>query len=295
MDPVIVAFWFGALSAASLPLGAAAGIWLKPGERTTAAVMAFGAGALLCALTLELVAPALALFPDDKAEGFKWLAIGATIGCVVFVGLDHLLAQMGGYLRKHSTVSSRLKHLRRHQEHPRHEKLPEDVLFAEASHATTVRAMHVATKEKSGGSNVALAIWLGIALDGIPESLIIGSTMEGNSVSLALIGGLFLANIPESMSSAAVMKKQRSPTWLIMMMWFSLMIMTAVGAAFGNVFIADAPHHLNAMLEGLAAGAMLAMIAQTMLPEAYEHGGWLTGLMTVAGFLAAIWMGTLGG
>jgi zinc transporter ZupT len=294
MDPVLVAFWFGALSAASLPLGAAAGIWLKPGERTTAAVMAFGAGALLCALTLELVAPALALFPDDEAEGFKWLAIGAVIGCVLFVGLDHLLAQMGGYLRKHATVSSRLKHLRKHQEHPRHEKLPEHVLFADPGHTATVRAMHLARKEKSGSSNVALAIWLGIALDGIPESLIIGSTMEGSSVSLALIGGLFLANIPESMSSAAVMKKQGSPSWLILVMWFSLMVMTAVGAAFGNVFIAGAPHHLSAMLEGLAAGAMLAMIAQTMLPEAYEHGGWLTGLMTVAGFLAAIWMGTLG-
>jgi ZIP family zinc transporter len=48
------------------------------------------------------------------------------------------------------------------------------------------------------------------------------------------------------------------------------------------------------VLEGVAAGAMLAMIAQTMLPEAYEHGGWLTGLMTVVGFLAAVLMGTLG-
>jgi zinc transporter ZupT len=76
-------------------------------------------------------------------------------------------------------------------------------------------------------------------------------------------------------------------------MWCSLMVMTAVGAAYGNVFIADAPHHLHGLLEGMAAGAMLAMIAQTMLPEAYDHGGWLTGLMTVTGFLAAIWMGML--
>jgi zinc transporter ZupT len=96
------------------------------------------------------------------------------------------------------------------------------------------------------------------------------------------------------MSSAVVMKKQGSPSWLIIGMWVSLMVMTAVGAAFGNVFIADAPRHVQALLEGAAAGAMLAMIAQTMLPEAYDHGGWLTGLMTVIGFLTAIWMGTLG-
>jgi zinc transporter ZupT len=109
-----------------------------------------------------------------------------------------------------------------------------------------------------------------------------------------LVGGLFLANFPESMSSASVMKKQGSPSHYIIGMWVSLMIMTAVGAAMGNVFIAEAPLHLRALLEGMAAGAMLAMIAQTMLPEAFDHGGWLTGLMTVIGFLAAIWMGTLG-
>jgi CRP-like cAMP-binding protein len=156
--------------------------------------------------------------------------------------------------------------------------------------ADIVQAAHT---EARGGSNVALAIWLGIALDGIPESLVIGGSMEGASVSLALVGGLFIANFPESMSSAVVMKKQGSRTWPIIMMWLSLMIMTAVGAAMGHLFIADAPHHLHGLLEGMAAGAMLAMIAQTMLPEAYDHGGWLTGLMTVSGFLAAIWMGML--
>jgi zinc transporter ZupT len=103
-----------------------------------------------------------------------------------------------------------------------------------------------------------------------------------------------MANFPEGMSSAALMKKQGSPSVLIIGMWVSLMIMTAVGAALGHLFIADAPIHWRALLEGMAAGAMLAMIAQTMLPEAYNHGGWLTGLMTVIGFLAAIWMGTLG-
>jgi CRP-like cAMP-binding protein len=166
-------------------------------------------------------------------------------------------------------------------------------LESEVGEPTEAEIVKAANSAQRGGSNVALAIWLGIALDGIPESLIIGGTMDGTSVSLALIGGLFLANFPESMSSAVVMKKQGSSSVLIIGMWCSLMIMTAVGAAYGNVFIADAPHHLHGLLEGMAAGAMLAMIAQTMLPEAYDHGGWLTGFMTVTGFLAAIWMGML--
>lgn len=434
MDPVSLAFLFGGLSALSLPLGAAAGLWFNPGLRLTGAVMAFGAGALLCALALELVVPALQHFPDDPAEAFKWLALGALIGCLLFIGLDHLLARMGGYLRKASTIASSLK--RRKKRHYRsildrlsvldlmvnlppedirrvvsaigrrefspgelicHEEDPCDALFlvesgsvlifphgggaerilgkgeafgemalvtglppiaraeavehtvlweihkddfgevvevspelrtrldqlaqdkpradreseidpdrsaawleaasenleSEVARPTEAEMVRAAHSERSGGSNVALAIWLGIALDGIPESLVIGGSMEGSEISLALIGGLFLANFPESMSSAVVMKKQGAHKAFVLLMWTSLMLMTAVGAAFGNLFIADAPHHLHGLLEGLAAGAMLAMIAQTMLPEAYEHGGWLTGLMTVVGFLAAIWMGTV--
>jgi CRP-like cAMP-binding protein len=437
MEPVTLAFLVGGLSALSLPLGAAIGIWLNPGLRLTAAVMAFGAGALLCALALELVVPALEHFPDDPLEGFKWLALGSVLGCVLFIGLDHSVSEMGGYLRKTSTIASRLKRLKKRHYHsildrlsvldlmvnlpPEeirrvvsdiekrvfkagelicHEEDPCDALFlvesgcvsiipqggdgegaakmlgpgeafgemalvtgltpivrAEAVEDTVVWEVHkddfgevvevspglqenleqllrergdgepgtvidprksvawleaasqdleselgkpteaemvkAAHSAKRGGSNVALAIWLGIALDGIPESLIIGGSMDGTSVSLALIGGLFLANFPESMSSAVVMKKQGSSSIFIIGMWLSLMIMTAVGAAYGNVFIADAPPHLHGFLEGMAAGAMLAMIAQTMLPEAYDHGGWLTGLMTVSGFLAAIWLGML--
>jgi CRP-like cAMP-binding protein len=438
MDHTLLAFLFGGLSAASLPIGAAAGIWLNPSLRLTAAVMAFGAGALLCALALELVVPALAHFPEDPFQSFKWMAIGSMIGCLLFIGLDQALANMGGYLRKHSTIAQRLKRSKKKQfrkildklsvldlmlalppdeikrvvsdiekrvfkagELICHEEDPCDALFliesgkvrvqphnsdgkegqvsiltkgeafgemalvtgvpaisrAEAIEDTVLWEVHkddfsdvvavspglhhtlgrlaahhrgensheikrdqseswlaaasqnlesevgkpteaeiisAASAEKKSGSNVALAIWLGIALDGIPESLVIGGSMEGASISLALIGGLFLANFPESMSSASVMKKQGSSAINILSMWVTLMVMTAVGAALGHLFIADAPHHLRAILEGMAAGAMLAMIAQTMLPEAFEHGGWLTGLMTVVGFLAAIWMGTLG-
>jgi CRP-like cAMP-binding protein len=437
MEPVTLAFLFGGLSALSLPLGAAMGLWLNPGLRLTAAVMAFGAGALLCALALGLVVPALGHFPDQPIEAFKWLALGAMLGCLAFIGLDHLLAGMGGYLRKSATLVSRLKRQKKGHFHdilaklsvvdlmvslpPEeirrvlsdierrvfkagelicHEEDPCDALFliesgkvsvlphaaqglaeakllgkgeafgelalvtglppiaraealkdtvvweihkddfnevvavspglqaklknfselrqgnlpavgidkrkakvwlaaakqnleSEVGHPTEADMVRAAHSESRGGSNVALAIWLGIALDGIPESLVIGASMEGTTVSLALIGGLFMANFPESMSSAAVMKKQGGNSFAIIGMWLSLMIMTAVGAAMGNLFIAETPPHIHGMLQGLAAGAMLAMIAQTMLPEAYAHGGWLTGLMTVSGFLAAIGMGLI--
>ena len=100
MDPVTIAFFFGGLSALSLPLGAIAGLWFNPNLRFTAAVMAFGAGAVLCALALELVVPALEHFPDDPVKGYKWLALGAMLGCLLFIGLDQALSGMGGYMRK---------------------------------------------------------------------------------------------------------------------------------------------------------------------------------------------------
>jgi zinc transporter ZupT len=141
--------------------------------------------------------------------------------------------------------------------------------------------------EAHGGA--AMAIWLGILLDGIPESLVIGGTMgAGKGASLTLIAGVFLANFPEALSSAVGMRKQGSSPGRVLWMWASLMILTGVGAWIGYFTGAEMPPHIAAFIEATAAGAMLAMIAETMLPEATEQGGPATGLMTVLGFLAAI-------
>jgi zinc transporter ZupT len=76
-------------------------------------------------------------------------------------------------------------------------------------------------------------------------------------------------------------------------MWTSLMLMTGVGSALGAVLLADASAELFALIEGVAAGAMLTMVAETMLPEAYHKGGGVVGLSTLAGFLLAIYFNTV--
>ncbi|MCG8584258.1 MAG: cyclic nucleotide-binding domain-containing protein [Pirellulales bacterium] len=139
-----------------------------------------------------------------------------------------------------------------------------------------------------------LAIWLGILLDGVPESLVIGSSMLHKSVSLSLIAGLFLSNYPEALSSSVGMRQQGIPFSRILLMWTSLMLITGVGAALGNLFFREAPEVLFSLVEGIAAGAMLTMIAETMLPEAYFKGGSIVGFSTLLGFLAAIFFKTLG-
>ena len=157
-------------------------------------------------------------------------------------------------------------------------------------------------KEEHHGS--PLAIWLGILLDGIPESLVIGAGMLGmltarlaadgtvrfiDVVPFTLIAGLFLSNFPEALSSSANMLAQGWKKPRVFMMWFSLMVITGIGAGIGYLVAGEMSHAWMQLLEGLAAGAMLTMIAAAMIPEAVVMGsGSLVGISVLAGFLGAI-------
>jgi zinc transporter ZupT len=152
--------------------------------------------------------------------------------------------------------------------------------------------VHTEVKEHS---NASLAIWLGILLDGIPESIVIGaSLLLDKTMSLSLLVGLFLSNFPEALSSSVGMRKQKMPHMKIFLMWFSIMLLTGVGAYCGNVFFDNVSPGTYALVDGMAAGAMLTMIAQTMLPEAFHIGGSVTGLSALAGFLATLFSRMLG-
>jgi CRP-like cAMP-binding protein len=158
-----------------------------------------------------------------------------------------------------------------------------------APSATDIRKAH-----QEHGSSAGTGIFLGLMLDGIPESLVIGMSMIGAPVvSATLIVGLFLSNLPEALSSAVGMKAQGTGTGRILGMWTFLMVFIGVGAFIGNALFVGAPPALIAAFEAAAAGAMLTMIAETALPEAYEQGGWISGIATLMGFLAAFFVKTL--
>ena len=136
-----------------------------------------------------------------------------------------------------------------------------------------------------------LGIWLGILLDGIPESLVIGiSVTVDGALPWALVAGVFLSNLPEAMSSSVVMRNHKFARSKIILMWTSITLMTAIGAVVGNLFFQSYSDYFIAIIRGTAAGAMLTMIAETMLPEAYEQGGVIVGLATLAGFIAALYV-----
>ena len=148
------------------------------------------------------------------------------------------------------------------------------------------------------GQHSATAIWLGNVLDSIPEAMVIGmlvvaASASKESISLAFPIGVFLANFPEAMSSAVTMRASGGSILRTVVMWTSLCVLIAIGALLSAGLFPSHPDGLlryrMLFMEGLAAGAMLTMIAETMLPEAFEQGGGtIVGLSTLGGFLAAL-------
>ncbi|MFI5489541.1 ZIP family metal transporter [Micromonospora echinaurantiaca] len=142
------------------------------------------------------------------------------------------------------------------------------------------------TEAQRPGSGNAIAV--GALLDGIPESVVIGaSLLGGKTVSLVTVGAVFLSNVPEALSSAAGMRHAgRSRRW-VFTLWTLIALATGVSAVAGHILLGDASPAALAAITALAAGGILAMIIDTMVPEAFENAHLLAGLITVAGFLIA--------
>ena len=138
--------------------------------------------------------------------------------------------------------------------------------------------------DKQGDSASAIAI--GALMDGIPESAAIGiSLLEGGNISAALVAAVFLSNVPEGLSSASGMKQAGRSTAHIVGLWAGVTLVSALAALLGYLFLAGAPEDVTALIQAFAAGAILTMLASTIMPEAYEEGGEVVGIVTAAGFL----------
>lgn len=133
-----------------------------------------------------------------------------------------------------------------------------------------------------------MAIWLGLLMDGIPEALTIGAHLVAAPLSPSLLAGLFIANYPEALSSSQGMKEQGFSVRKILIMWSSIMLITGILAGIGTLLFANVPESAVSLVGAMAAGAMLTVISETMLPEAYAKGGAIVGMSTLLGFLSII-------
>ena len=146
---------------------------------------------------------------------------------------------------------------------------------------------HQAGESKEKGSNGA-AIAVGALLDGIPEAIVIGISMiKGGTVSLVAVAAVFLSNIPEGLSSAAGMRKAGKRAAHVFGIWGSIAAVSGLAALAGYSLFSGCGVNVTAAITAVAAGAILAMIADTMIPEAFEETRDFAGLITVLGFLCA--------
>jgi zinc transporter, ZIP family len=143
-----------------------------------------------------------------------------------------------------------------------------------------------AKQAATGGA--ALAIVLGIVLDGIPESLVIGLTLlGGGGVSVAMIVAVFLSNLPEAIAATTGLAKSGWTRGRIFLLWGLVTLVSGLSALAGYVLFDGASAQWTAFVLAYAGGAILTMLADTMMPEAFERSGKLTGLATTFGFAVA--------
>jgi ZIP family zinc transporter len=242
-------FW-GFVAGAALLIGAAIGYASSVSQRVIAAVMAFGSGVLISALSFELMDEAY------RRGGFGSTAFGFIAGASIYTAANWVLARRGAKHRKRS-----------------------DIQPSETEHS---------------GSGMAIAI--GALLDGIPESIVIGlSMLAGGTVSFVAVIAIFLSNIPEGLSSAAGMKKAGRSFAYIFGVWGAIALISGLAALSGYALFRNVPAQIVAATTATAAGAILAMLTDTMIPEAFAITHNLAGLITVLGFLVAFVLSKLAG
>ena len=243
-------FW-GFVAGAALLIGAGVAYFIKVPQRLIAAVMAFGSGVLISALSFELMDEAY------KQGGFDSTAIGFLGGAAIYTLANWLLSRKGAKHRKRSGG-----------------KKP--------------------SAQEDSGSGAAIAV--GALLDGIPESIVIGlSMLHGGTVSMVAVIAIFLSNIPEGLSSAAGMKKAGRSAIYIFGIWGGIATASGAAALVGYTLFQGFSADVVAATTAIAAGAILSMLVDTMIPEAFEEAHNFAGLITVAGFLSAFVLSKLGG
>jgi ZIP family zinc transporter len=223
---MLEALLWGAVAAASLVIGGALGVAREWPDKLVGAVLAFGAGALISAVSFDLFEEGLQL------AGGVPVAIGLALGAVTYFAADRLVER----------------------------KVP--------------------------GAGAALA--LGALLDGIPEQAVLGIGLAtGEGVSVSLLAAIFVSNLPEAIGASSDLRKAGRTPPTILRMWLIVAVVCALASLAGFAIADTTSGDFKAAINGFAAGALLVMLVDSMIPDAAEKAGRIAGLVTVLGFAVA--------
>jgi ZIP family zinc transporter len=234
---------WGTLAASSLVLGALLGLVREWPVRVVGLVLAFGAGALISAVSFELAAEGI------SAGGGRPVALGLAVGALTYFVGDLVIERRGSGGRPGA---------------------------------------------RSGGGGAGAALALGAFLDGIPEQLVLGIGLAaGQGVSIGLLVAIFVSNLPEAIGSASGMRASGESRGAIARLWLGVAVLCALATVAGYAIGDNTSGGLKGAVNGFAAGALLVMLVDSMIPEAAKTSGRIAGLATTLGFALATGLSTL--
>jgi zinc transporter, ZIP family len=234
---MLSALGWGALAAVSLVIGALLAFARPWSDRQIGLVLAFGAGALISAVSFELAEEGV------NVGGLGWMALGLGLGAMTYF-------MLAGVIERRSAGGS-------------------------------------------AGDDGGVGLALGAFLDGLPEQAVLGIGLTtGAGVGVSLLVAIFVSNVPEAIGSARDMRRGGSGRGRILLLWSVVASCCALATVIGYAAADAATGELRSLIDGFAAGALIVMLIDSMIPEATRGAGRVAGLVTTLGFAVATALST---
>ncbi|MBD3942498.1 ZIP family zinc transporter [Microbacterium sp. NEAU-LLC] len=260
MDGLWLAALSGIIGGSTLLVGAGVAWFIDIPQRVVAGIMALGAGVLISTLAFELVEEAAA------DGGLVPTTVGFLGGAILYIVADQLVSR------------------------PKKRK---PVAGVDGDGSASIVARRAGAAGAASGAGLVIAI--GALIDGIPESIVMGLSVLQGGISIPIVAAIAISNIPEGLGSTAALKRGGSTGRFVALLWVGIALITVAAAMLGFAAFQAAPPNLVALITTIAAGGLLAMVCNTMIPEAFDEQHALTGLWATIGFLGAFLLHELAG